>query len=210
LEKLAAIFISSFIIAMSGAMMPGPVLTVTISESTKRGFLAGPMIVLGHGILEISLLLLLVLGFANFINNPKVLGIAGMAGGIVLFWMSFDMLKGIKQLRLDFSSGKNAWGGPVIAGILTSLANPYWIIWWATIGLGYVIISMKFGFIGLAVFFTGHILADLLWYSTVSLFVSRGKKYINDKIYRGVIGSCAVILIFFGIYFGVSGIRCFI
>lgn len=210
MEKLAAIFISSFIIAMSGAMMPGPVLTVTISESTKRGFLAGPMIVLGHGILEISLLLLLVLGFANFINNPKVLGIAGMAGGIVLFWMSFDMLKGIKQLRLDFSSGKNAWGGPVIAGILTSLANPYWIIWWATIGLGYVIISMKFGFIGLAVFFTGHILADLLWYSTVSLFVSRGKKYINDKIYRGVIGSCAVILIFFGIYFGVSGIRCFI
>ena len=210
MEKLTAIFISSFIIAMSGAMMPGPVLTVTISESTKRGFLAGPLIVLGHGILEISLLVLLVLGFADLINNPKFLGVVGIAGGIVLLWISFGMLKGIKQLRLDLTSGKSAWGGPVIAGILTSLANPYWIIWWATIGLSYVIISMKFGFIGLAVFFTGHILADLLWYSTVSLFVSRGKKHISTKIYRGIIGSCAIVLIFFGIYFGVSGIRCFI
>lgn len=209
MEKLTAIFISSFIIAMSGAMMPGPVLTVTISESTKRGFIAGPLIVLGHAVLEISLLVLLTLGFADLINNPALLGIVGIAGGAVLLWISFDMLKDIRYLRLDLSSGKSAWGGPVTAGILTSLANPYWIIWWATIGLGYVIISMKFGFIGVAVFFTGHILADLLWYSAVALFVSRGRKHISDRIYRGIIGGCAVMLIFFGIYFGVSGIRYF-
>ncbi|MBW2630617.1 MAG: LysE family transporter [Deltaproteobacteria bacterium] len=190
-------------------MMPGPVLTVTISESTKRGFIAGPLIVLGHAVLEISLLVFLTLGFANLINNPVLLGIVGIAGGAVLLWISFDMLKDIRRLRLDLSSGKSAWGGPVVAGILTSLANPYWIIWWATIGLGYVIISMKFGFIGVAVFFTGHILADLLWYSAVSLFVSRGRKHISDRIYRGIIGVCAVMLIFFGIYFGVSGIRYF-
>ena len=181
--------------------MPGPVLTITISESIKRGFIAGPLIILGHAILEILLLVLLVLGFADLINNPALLGIVGIAGGLVLLWISFDMLKGIRQLTLDLSSGKSARGGPVIAGILTSLANPYWIIWWATIGLGYVIISMKLGFIGVAVFFAGHILADLLWYSAVSLLVSRGRKHISDRIYRGVIGTCAVMLIFFGVYF---------
>jgi len=210
LEKLAAIFISSFIIALSGALMPGPVLTVAISETTRRGFWAGPLIVLGHAILEIILLLLLTLGFANQIKKPGLLGVVGIAGGAVLLWMSFDMLRGIRHLRLDLSGGKSAWGGPVMAGIMTSLANPYWIIWWATIGLGYVIISMQFGFIGVAVFFTGHILADLVWYSAVSLFVSRGRKYISDRIYRGIIGACAIMLIFFGIYFGVTGIRYFI
>jgi len=209
MENLLTIFVSSFIIALSGAMMPGPVLTVTISETTKRGFIAGPLMILGHAILEISLLVLLVLGFADLINNPGLLGIVGIAGGVVLLWLSFDMLKGIKNLRLDLTEGKSAWGGPVVAGILTSLANPYWIIWWATIGLGYVIVSMKFGFIGVAVFFTGHILADLLWYSTVSLFVSRGRKYLSDTIYRIIIGICAVILISFALYFGISGIRFF-
>lgn len=210
MEKLTAIFISSFIIALSGAMMPGPVLTVAISETTKRGFIAGPLIVLGHAILEISLLILLTLGFADFINNPELLGIVGIAGGAVLLWISFDMLKGIRHLSLDLSNGGSARSGPVLAGFLTSLANPYWIIWWMTIGLGYVIISMKLGFIGVAVFFTGHILADLLWYSVVSLFVSRGRKHISDRVYRGIIGSCAVMLVFFGIYFEVSGIRYFI
>jgi len=209
-EKLAAIFISSFIIGLSGALMPGPVLTVAISETTRRGFWAGPLIVLGHAILEITLLVLLILGFADLIKNPGLLGIVGIAGGVVLFWMSFDMLRGIRHLRLDLSGGKSAWGGPVTAGILMSLANPYWIIWWATIGLGYVIVSMQFGFTGVAVFFAGHILSDLVWYSAVSLFVSRGRRYISDRTYRGIIGVCAVMLIFFGIYFGVTGIRYFI
>ncbi|MDD5724300.1 MAG: LysE family transporter [Syntrophales bacterium] len=210
MEKLAAIFISSFIIGLSGALMPGPVLTVAITETTRRGFWAGPLIVLGHAILEVTLLVLLILGFADLIKKPGLLGVVGIGGGAVLFWMSFDMLRGIRHLRLDLSGGKSAWGGPVTAGVLTSLANPYWIIWWATIGLGYVIVSMQFGFVGVAVFFAGHILSDLAWYSAVSLFVSRGKRYISDRIYRGIIGTCAVMLIFFGIYFGVTGIRYFI
>ena len=207
MEKLAAIFISSFIIGLSGALMPGPVLTMAISETTRRGFWAGPLIVLGHAILEITLLALLILGFADLITKPGLLGIVGIAGGAVLFWMSFDMLKGIRHLSLDLSGGRSAWGGPVVAGVLMSLANPYWIIWWATIGLGYVIVSMEFGFTGVAVFFTGHILSDLVWYSAVSLFVSRGRRYISDRIYRGIIGVCAVMLIFFGLYFGVTGVR---
>lgn len=187
--------------------MPGPVLTVAISETARRGFRAGPLIVLGHALLEITLIALLIVGFADMIKRPGLMGMVGIAGGAVLLWMSFNMLRGIRHLSLNLSRGKSAWGGPVTAGILTSLANPYWIIWWSTIGLGYVIISMQFGFIGLAAFFTGHILSDLAWYSTVSLLVTRGRQYISDRVYRGVIAACAVMLIFFGIYFGVTGIR---
>jgi len=83
-EKLAAIFISSFIIGLSGALMPGPVLTVAISETTRRGFWAGPLIVLGHAILEVTLLALLVLGFADLIRKPGLMGVVGIAGGAVL------------------------------------------------------------------------------------------------------------------------------
>ncbi|HRT27943.1 MAG TPA: LysE family transporter, partial [Syntrophales bacterium] len=71
MESLAGIALSSFMIALSGAVMPGPVLTVTISESLRRGFLAGPLIILGHGLLEIALLAVFVLGFADVIGHPK-------------------------------------------------------------------------------------------------------------------------------------------
>ena len=54
---LVVIFFSSFMIALSGALMPGPLLTVTISEATRRGTVAGPLMILGHGILELALVL---------------------------------------------------------------------------------------------------------------------------------------------------------
>jgi threonine/homoserine/homoserine lactone efflux protein len=206
LETLPAIFLSSFVIALSGALMPGPVLTVTISESVKRGFWAGPQVVLGHGILEVFLLGLLVAGFVWWINEPLFLGLVGVIGGGFLLWMSLGMLREVRGLTLDLSAGRGFSGGPVTAGIVTSLSNPYWILWWATIGLGYVLVSMKWGVAGLIVFFAGHILADLLWYSVVSLLVSRGRRYINLRVYRGVVATCAFVLMAFGLYFGASGI----
>ncbi|HEY1405238.1 MAG TPA: LysE family transporter, partial [Spirochaetota bacterium] len=61
---LFSIFGSSFLIALSGAMMPGTLLTVTVAESTRRGMIAGPLLILGHAILEFALLLALLFGLA--------------------------------------------------------------------------------------------------------------------------------------------------
>ncbi len=144
MDSLAGIFFSSFIIAISGALMPGPVLTITISESTRRGFWAGPLIVLGHGFLEVILLILLVVGLAKFINQLKVTGLVGMLGGAILLWTSLSMFRDLKKLRLNFNNAPARGGNPLANGILTSLVNPYWTIWWATIGLSYVFVSMKF------------------------------------------------------------------
>lgn len=207
LDSLTGILLSSFAVAVSGALMPGPVLTVTISESARRGFWAGPLIILGHGILEAALVVLLLLGFANFLQSPRVIGVIGVSGGIALFFFAFAMFKGLKGLTLDLSHGEGKGANPVMAGILTSLANPYWTIWWATIGLGYLFISIRFGLLGVAVFFIGHISADLAWYSAISFFVSRGKNYISDSVYRGVIFCCALVLMAFGGYFGCTGAR---
>ncbi len=57
---LAGVPVSSFVVALSGALMPGPLLTVTVGEATRRGFWAGPLIILGHGLLELTLVLLLL------------------------------------------------------------------------------------------------------------------------------------------------------
>lgn len=207
MDSLIGIFISSFIIALSGAVVPGPVLSVTISESAKNNFWAGPLIIVGHGILELLLILFLIAGFADFINDRKVLSVVSIVGGLYLLGMAFVMLRDVKNVTADFRKGNNAWGGPVVAGIMTSIANPYWIIWWATIGLGYIFVSIKYGWIGVMTFFVGHILADFSWYSMVSFVVSRRRKFMSDKKYRGLITICALVLIIFGITFTIWGIR---
>ena len=202
---LGTIFATSFIIALSGALMPGPLLTITLSESTRRGFVAGPLIVLGHGILELILVLLLLSGLAPVLSNNYVVGSVGVAGAVVLAWMAVGMIRSLPALSLEGLSAESSSTNPVWAGILMSVANPYWIIWWATIGLGYILYSFKLGLLGIIAFFLGHILADLAWYAAVSFTVAHGRRFMSDRIYKGVIACCALALLGFGVYFGLSG-----
>jgi len=207
---LITIFATSFVIALSGALMPGPLLTITLSESARRGFVAGPLIVLGHGILECFLLLLLLLGLAPVLENNYVIGSVGVVGAFVLMWMAVGMIRSLPSLSLKGISANERTIHPVWAGILMSVANPYWTIWWATVGLGYVLYSLELGAVGVAAFFLGHILADLIWYAAVSFTMARGRRAMSDQIYKGVIACCAVVLFGFGIYFGFAGAQRFI
>jgi threonine/homoserine/homoserine lactone efflux protein len=204
------ILISSFVIALSGALMPGPFLTVIIVESSRIGFRAGPLMILGHGIMEATLIVLLFYGLGNFLQQPLVFGLVGLLGGTVLLWMAWGMFHDLPRLRLNLSPQEGGAKNPVWAGVLVSLSNPYWIIWWASIGLGYILFAAQYGLLGIVLFFIGHILADFLWYALVALSVARGKRFLGDRGYRIVIGVCAAFLVLLGVYFGWSGLKSFI
>lgn len=207
LTTLLTIFFSSFVIALSGAMMPGPLLTVTISESTRRGFMTGPLLIAGHAVLELALVTALLLGLAPFFQMPVVFIVTAVAGALILLWMAFNMFRSLPSLTLSWEEDKTKRNHPIINGILMSVANPYWIIWWATIGMGYILYSWQFGLWGIAFFFTGHILADLCWYSFISAAVAGGRHFLNDRIYRGLIAVCAGFLVLFACYFFYAGLH---
>jgi threonine/homoserine/homoserine lactone efflux protein len=204
---LVLIFVTSFGVGLSGALMPGPVLTVTIAEATKRGFWAGPLIVLGHGIIEFSLFIALVLGLGELLKHNLVFGMVGIGGALVLIWMGLGMVRGVKEATLKFEIKEGERSRPVLAGLLTSVSNPYFIVWWATIGLSYIALSQQHGIMGLGSFYTGHIMADVVWYFFVAAAITVGKKIISDQTYRWIIGLCGVFLMALGIYFGSTGIK---
>ena len=205
LTGFLTIFVSSFVIALSGALMPGPLLTATISESSQRGFVAGPLMIVGHAILELGLVIALLLGLAPVFRQPGVFAAIALIGAAILFWMAFGMFRSLPSLSLSLQGDGRPRNHPVISGIMMSAANPYWIIWWATIGLGYIFYSRQFGFWGIAFFFAGHILADLGWYSLISAAVAGGRHFLTNRLYRGLIAVCAVFLVLFAGYFAYAG-----
>ncbi len=210
--SLATIGCISFALALSGALTPGPLLTVTINESLKRGFITGPLLILGHGILELALIIAIVNGLGTFLKKDYVMGTVAIAGGIILLWMGWGMIKHAKRTRFSLKElpvGKTQNLHPILSGILVSLSNPYWTIWWATIGLGYMMTAMEYGLMGLVVFFVGHISADFLWFSLVSYGVSTGRKVFSEKLYQRIVEGCGLFLLLFGIWFLVVGLRYF-
>lgn len=208
------IFIFSFLIALTGAMAPGPVLTFTIYKSVQeRGYLAGFFIILGHATLEFGIICLLLLGASLFLRDILILTIIGVVGGIFLVIFGILVIRDtIKNpLKFDFQSIEEAdikgfKGNSFLGGIYISLSNPFFLMWWAIIGLSFMI---NFGIsfenpTGLLLFFLGHELGDLAFYVPISIFVYIGGKSLNPKVFKYVLIGCGVFMIGFGIFLAIN------
>lgn len=208
--SLGAIFIASLVMGFSGALMPGPLLTVTINESLRQGAGTGPKLVLGHALLELLLVLLIFFGLGPTFTRPLVKAAIGLIGGGFLLWMGYGIVREslAKGLSLDLEGRENSRRlNPVLAGITVSASNPYWSIWWATAGASSLMLAAAEGVAGAVSFYAGHILSDFLWYSLVSAAVAKGKKLFTPLIYRLILGICGLFLLGLSIYFIYSGIR---
>jgi threonine/homoserine/homoserine lactone efflux protein len=199
-------------VGFSGTLMPGPLLTVTVSRSAERGFWQGPLLILGHAVAELAVVLALTAGLSRLLKRKAVAGFIGLLGGAFLLWMGFDIARsawwGTVSLNLTSSEGRSGMQvGPVVTGALVSVSNPYWILWWATVGVSYVALALRQGLIGLGSFYVGHILADLSWYSLVAFVITAGRSFLSQSVYRGVLLVCGFFLIVLSIYFIYSGIN---
>lgn len=211
MQESALIFLTAFTVGFSGAMMPGPMLTMVINHSIRTRLKGGLLVVVGHAILEASLVLALIFGLHQWLKLPTVNGIIGLAGGAVLLYLGFLMVRDARQGKVTLdttveNTGEKYSGpGPVSGGILTSISNPYWSLWWATVGAGYLVLARKQGFPGISAFFTGHILADFTWYALISIAVAKGFQLLSQKVYLGLIQVCGIFLLGLGCYFLYSG-----
>ncbi len=203
-------FFSSLLIAYSGAIMPGPMLAVVVAESPRQGARAGPLVVLGHGLLELALLGLLVLGLGPLLVREGVQVVLSVVGGVMLTVTAAVMLtsvaRGTARLELGAARGR-AGGRAVLGGVVSSLSNPYWSIWWATIGLSLLTKAYALGAAALVAFYVRHILGDLTWYSAVSGVIAVGRRRITPRRYRAMVAVTACFLLVLAAWFVVSGVR---
>ena len=96
---LISLFITAFVIGLSGAMMPGPLLTVSINETLRNSFWAVPMLIIGHALLELAIIIFLVFGL-SYILTDTVAGVIGLVGGSFLVWMGQGMVRDVWKGKL--------------------------------------------------------------------------------------------------------------
>jgi threonine/homoserine/homoserine lactone efflux protein len=209
---LSKIFFYSLFLGFSGAVMPGPMFSITVSGAAARGFKTGPLVALGHVSIELFIvagLFFFTTSMGAFLQSTAFTRPVNLIGGVVLIIMGGSMVWSIKTISLQKEIEKrNSSPGvhPYLGGILTSLSNPYFYIWWAAIGLPIFLVSMNLKAAGVITFYLGHISADFIWFGLVALIVAWGRRFINDLGYRVIIGICAAILIIFGGLFFYQGL----
>lgn len=200
--SLPLFLVSVVAISLTGAMMPGPVTAVTIAKGSRRKE-AGALVALGHGLIEIPLMVLIYLGLARFLTLPEVKIGVGLAGGLALLWMAVSTFRNRPSL---FGEQKELAHTSVVAGLTTTAANPYFFVWWATVGAALLVSASNFGITGVAAMGVTHWLCDLIWLFIISWAVFRSKAFWTPKVNRWVFGVCSAILAGFGVWFIYSSI----
>ena len=196
------ILASVVVISLSGVMMPGPMFALTVAKSYRSPW-AGAKISIGHAIIEIPLILLIYFGFAQFFQNTTVQVVLSILGGGMIIWLGISLFRARTAV---VQSGKDLPYGAVTAGILTSVLNPFFLLWWATVGSMLIMKFFDFGTTGIIAFAVTHWSCDLVWMTLVSVLVYKTRALWGRKVQEGIFIICSLALVGFGGWFMVSGI----
>ncbi len=178
--------------------MPGSLLTFTVNKSIRSGARAGLIIPLGHALVELCLLVLLLAGAGSLLSSYLGQLLVGLIGGAALLFLAAGMFRDLKRKKLSLpvpedqgQTRTGLWAG----GIFLSVSNPYFLIWWSVVGLGLILQAYgSYGLAGVLVFYLGHILADISWYSILALLVSRARRFFSLKLNRLIVLVLALCL----------------
>ncbi len=180
--------VTTIMVSMSGILMPGPMFAVTLAEGKKNRF-AGFEISAGHAAIELPIIILLFLS-GTLIDIGSARHILFLTGGLVMLYLAYSE---IKKEHSEFRIKG------VLSGALLSAFNPYFIMWWLTVGFSLVILASGFGLIGILAFTIIHIFCDFGWYGFLSL--SSGRISESEEVKKILSYISSAILIVFGVYF---------
>jgi threonine/homoserine/homoserine lactone efflux protein len=156
----------------------------------------GVMIAIGHAIVEMPLILLLVVGVASFLESATARMAIGLAGGVVLLLMGLQLLLSLRKQANE--SEAPVQRHPLVIGIVLTVANPYFLVWWATVGLALATDALAFGVVVLVLFAIIHWLCDLGWMEVLSMAGFKGSEIFGQRAQIVVSAVCGIVLLGFG------------
>ncbi len=191
-------------ISLSGVMAPGPLTAAAVGMGTRSQY-AGAIIALGHGAVEFPLIIVIAAGAGALLKSPRTKTVIGLLGGAFLLIMAGLMLANLR--RADPAARNIFTGTPFLAGLVLSVGNPYFLVWWATIGLKLIGDAKGFGTWVLVLFALVHWLCDLAWLGVLSWASFKGSAILGGESQRIVFVACALALLGFGLYFMATAAR---
>jgi len=198
-------FIATVIlVTVSGALSPGPLFFAAISHGAKHGAKSGLLFSVGHTIVEFPLVILLAAGLLSAASQPLAKSLTGVVGGVALLvFGALQIMGSIMPSRLEQnSSRKTALQNPLLVGLIFTLLNPFFIVWWLTAGGKLIVDSLMFASLaGVLIMYVSHVWMDYAWLIAVAYLAKVGTNILGSKAYRVIMAVFGAVLIYFGLAF---------
>jgi threonine/homoserine/homoserine lactone efflux protein len=196
--ELIIFLAGAIVVSLSGVMAPGPITAVTISSGARNRH-AGALVAIGHAIVEFPLMLLIMGGARKLFELETVRMVIGLAGGLFLIAIAIQIFH--SGTKLDSTHELKSYKGPILTGVILSGGNPYFLVWWATIGLALATKARQFGVLAFGLFAVVHWLCDLVWLEALSWTSFKGSALLGKRAQRYILLICSIALLFIAAMF---------
>jgi len=188
------------LVSTSGVLSPGPLFFANLIYGSKYGYKAGLKCSYGHTIVELPLILLLAFGVLSLEVFPSFKPAISIIGGITL--IAFAIMQVLSAIRKKNQDEIQTRHSPLLIGIIFSALNPFFIIWWLTIGMKMITDALILAsMVGLTFMFITHIWMDYAWLTTIAHLAKKGVKVIGSKYYSILLLALSGALIYLGANF---------
>ncbi len=200
---ISQFIITVILVTVSGALAPGPLFFATLTHGSQSGIKTGLVFSLSHTVIEFFLIMLLAASLLTVVNEPFVKQTIGIIGGIVLIIFGIMQLRNVMKHNIgEYTSKLSGTKRLFLVGMAFTGLNPYFIIWWLTVGAQLILLSLEFAsFVGVIFMYICHVWMDYAWLIAISYFSKKGSNIIGIKWYQPLLGLFGIILIYFGVQF---------
>jgi threonine/homoserine/homoserine lactone efflux protein len=208
---LADFIITVIIVTASGALAPGPLFFGLLMHGSKEGARAGFTCAFGHMCVELPLVLALSLGLLAAASQPTIKSVIGLIGGIGLICFGTLQIYDTAKNKPEFGDAPkraNIPASSLILGLALTALNPYFILWWLTIGSVLIVQALAFAAIsGVLIMYVSHVWMDYAYLTTIAHLGKKGRTIIGSRYYKLALIAFGLILIYYGSTFILNNIR---
>ncbi|AIF83710.1 putative threonine efflux protein [Candidatus Nitrososphaera evergladensis SR1] len=200
-------------VSASGVLAPGPLFVANMMYGTRQGALSGIKVAHGHAVVEIVVIAVIAAGlFSASAFIADYASVIAIIGGVSIIGFAILQIVGIittarkskQERKTETVRRKN---GPFAAGVMFSALNPFFLVWWLTVGLKLVSDSAAFGAVaGPALLFGMHVWMDYVWLAATAYLASKGSSVLKSKYYRVLMLVLAGLLLYYGVQFLINGV----
>lgn len=196
--------ISGFVFGLSG-LIPGPLLTLVVSETLKHGIKEGVKIAIAPLISDLPIVLVTLLILANLSDIKPVLGVICMLGGAFIVYLAIESIsfRGT-DIATNYEKPRS-----VKKGFITNFLNPSPYMFWFSIGAPTVIKALDVGAISASLFIVSFYVTLIGSKVVVSLVAGRSRNLLKSRNYIYTIKILGGVLLIFAVLFIRNGLKYF-
>ncbi|MDF2945610.1 MAG: amino acid transporter [Bacillales bacterium] len=181
----------------------GPINAAQIDKGIKNGFLHSWFIGLGSIVADMAYMMVVYMGFVNFIDAPIIKTFLYAFGCFVLIWTGIESLITAGRVYLNENKNDTSLLKTFITGFLMSLSNPLTILFWLGIyGSILANTASKYNNEQLMIYSGAILLGLVLWDITMATIASTFRRVLTSRALKGISYISGLTLVGFGIYFG--------